>query len=57
MKALDYFHDELINPPTNYFIFDTKGGGNYGDVDFTKYEWDRDTRPRSSSSKRALPNA
>ena len=23
----------------NYFIFDSKGGGYHGDIDFVKYEW------------------
>lgn len=39
MSVIKYFSDELKNPKTNYFIFDTKGGGEHGDIDFVKYEW------------------
>lgn len=37
--ATRYFSAELQNPATNYFIFDTKGGGEHGDIDFMKYDW------------------
>lgn len=37
--ATGYFFEELQNPSTNYFIFDTKGGGEHGDIDFKKYDW------------------
>jgi len=39
MGILEYFAEELINPQTSYFIFDTKGSGIHGDIDFKKYEW------------------
>ncbi|MFC1808279.1 HNH endonuclease [Candidatus Omnitrophota bacterium] len=41
MKSKEHFDQELNNPETNYFIFDTKGGGKHGDIDFFKYEWSR----------------
>lgn len=41
MGYKQYFNEELQNPSTKYFILDSKGGGQYGDVDFDKYEWDR----------------
>lgn len=36
-----YFKEELDNPATQYFILDTKGDGEYGDVDFVQYQWSR----------------
>ena len=36
-----YFKNELDNHETQYFILDTKGEGNQGDVDFIKYQWSR----------------
>jgi putative restriction endonuclease len=39
MSVLAYFQNELANQTTQYFIFDSKGGGEHGDVDFEKYEW------------------
>ena len=39
MSILQYFKNELDNQNTNYFMFDTKGGGKHGDIDFEKYEW------------------
>lgn len=41
MGYREIFAEELAGQNTQYFIFDTKGTGKYGDVDFIKYRWDR----------------
>ena len=35
----DLFQDELNNPETGYFIFDTKSDSTVGDIDFEEYSW------------------
>ena len=37
----EHFKKELNNPNTQYFIFDTKGAGKHGDIDFVQYQWSR----------------
>ena len=39
MPILDHFKEEIADQDTGYFILDTKGSGEHGDVDFEKYEW------------------
>ena len=39
MNYSDFFKDELNNPNTKYFILDSKGDANIGDIDFEKYSW------------------
>jgi len=39
LTTLDLFLEDLQMSTTNYFIFDTKGGGSHGDIDFVKYDW------------------
>lgn len=40
MKLLELYKQELENPNTAYFIFDTKGTeGAHGDIDFIQYRW------------------
>lgn len=41
MGFREHFYNELHNPNTKYFILDSKGTGEYGDIDFEKYGWDR----------------
>lgn len=38
-SILDYYQDELDKDSTNYFIFDTVGLGDHGDVEFETYDW------------------
>jgi len=40
MNYKEHFEEEFQNKETNYFIFDTKGGSQYGDIDFIQYQWD-----------------
>jgi len=37
--ATEYFSEEINKPETSYFILDTKGDREVGDVDFEKYAW------------------
>jgi putative restriction endonuclease len=39
MNYRQYFNNELENEQTEYFILDTKGDEETGDVDFVKYSW------------------
>jgi putative restriction endonuclease len=39
MNFKELFAEDFNRPNTAYYIFDTKGTGVYGDVDFIKYEW------------------
>jgi putative restriction endonuclease len=39
MSVLEYFKENFKRPETEFFIFDSKGGGEHGDVDFEKCEW------------------
>lgn len=39
MSFQELFAEDFNRQSTTYFIFDTKGGSLYGDVDFIKYEW------------------
>lgn len=41
-NILDHFSIELNNPKTNYFILDTVGPGDHGDVEFQSYDWSTD---------------
>lgn len=41
MSFTEHFRKELNNPRTNYFILDTKGSGQHGDIDFVQYQWSR----------------
>lgn len=39
MNYKQHFKSELDNPATQYFIFDSKGSGQHGDIDFFQYQW------------------
>jgi putative restriction endonuclease len=42
MSFKEHFAEELSDLRTSYFILDTRGGGEHGDIDFVQYKWSRD---------------
>lgn len=41
MTYENHFVEEFTNPETQYFILDSKGDNEHGDIDFVQYQWSR----------------